>query len=99
MRSRGYGSGRAKRHGLARRSALPRLRLQTLKHEDLRNERPIQDRGEDLQFADAAMRAALHGDLEREASAKTNVDSSYAAAKTRLSSLVQRKQDFRYQIQ
>ena len=75
------------------------MRLQTLIREDLLNERPIQDRGEDLQFAGAAMRAALHVDLEREASEKTNLDSSYAAAKTRLSRLVQRKQDLGYQIQ
>ena len=75
------------------------MRLQTLIREDFLNERPIQDRGDDLQFAGAAMRAELHVDLERESLAKTNMDSSYAEAKTRLSSLVQRKQDLRYQIQ
>ena len=47
-----------------------------------------QDRRDDLQLT-AAVRAVLQVQLESEASAKTNLYSSYVVAKTRLSSLAQ----------
>ena len=48
-----------------------------------------QDGRDDLQFPAAAVRAVLHVDVESEASAKTNLYSSYVVAQTRLSSRAQ----------
>ena len=62
--------------------------LQPQVREDLLDDRLLQDRRDDLQLA-AAVRAVLQVDLESEASAKTNLYSSYVAAKTRLSSRAQ----------
>jgi methionine biosynthesis protein MetW len=41
--------------------------------QDLLDHRPFQDGGDDLQFPAAAVRAVLHVNVEREASAKTRV--------------------------
>ena len=62
--------------------------MQSQVPEDLLDHRLFRDRRDDLQLA-AAVRAARQVDLESEASAKTNLYSSYVAAKTRLSSLAQ----------
>ena len=48
----------------------------------------LQDGGDDLELA-AAVRAVFEVDLKSEASAKTNLYSSYVVAKTRLSSRAQ----------
>jgi hypothetical protein len=57
--------------------------------QDLLDHRPLEDGRDDLQLRGAAVRAVLHVDVESEASAKTNLYSSYVAAKTRLSSRAQ----------
>jgi hypothetical protein len=66
-----------------------RLRIQSQVGEDLLDDRPLEDGGNDLELAAAAVRAALHVDVESEASAKTNSYSSYVEAKTRLNSHAQ----------
>ena len=59
--------------------------LQSQVREDLLDHRLLQDCRNDLQLA-AAVRAVLQVEVESGASAKTNLYSSYVAAKTRLSS-------------
>ena len=56
--------------------------------EDALDHLRLHDRSDDLQLT-AAVRAVFQINLESEASAKTNLYSSYVAAKTRLSSLAQ----------
>ena len=62
--------------------------LQSQVRKDLLDLRLFQDRRDDLQLA-AAVRAVLQVEVESEASAQTNLYSSYVVAKTRLSSLAQ----------
>jgi len=64
------------------------LGLQSEVREDPLYHGCLQDGGNDLELA-AAVRAVLQVDLESEASAKTNLYSSYVVAKTRLSSRAQ----------
>ena len=90
--------GRMNRRAWATSGRLPRLvtgrrprrytRLQSQVREDPLDHRRFQDRRNDLQLT-AAVRAVRQVDLESEASAKTNLYSSYVAVKTRLSSLAQ----------
>jgi len=56
--------------------------------EDLLDQLLLEDGGDDLQLA-AEVRAVRQVDLESEASAQTNLYSSYVGAKTRLSNLAQ----------
>jgi hypothetical protein len=65
------------------------LRVQAQVRQDLLDHRPLEDGRDDLQLRGAAVRAVPHVDVESEASAKTNLYSSYVAAKTRLSSRAQ----------
>jgi len=74
---------------LARPATGRRLRIQSEVGEDLLDHRPLEDGGDDLQLPVAAVRAVLHVDVESEASAEANLYSSYAVAKTRLSSRAQ----------
>ena len=74
---------------LARSAPGRRLRVQPQVSEDLLDHRPLEDGRDDLEFPAAAVRAVLHADVESEASAKTNLYSSYVVAKTRLSSRAQ----------
>ena len=69
-----------------RRGHTSTVGLQTQVREDLLDHWLFEDRRDDLQFA-AAVRAVFQVDLESEASAKTNLYSSYVVAKTRLSNL------------
>ena len=80
-------SGRLQRLAASRR---PRRcpGLQTQVREDLLDHRLLQDGRNDLELA-AAGWAMLQVELESEASAKTNLYSSYVTAKTRLSSFAQ----------
>jgi hypothetical protein len=57
--------------------------------EDLLDHRPLEDGRDDLELAAATVRAVQHVDVESEASAQTNLYSSYVAAKTRLSNRAQ----------
>ena len=83
-------AGHGKREPLLRRRAARRrapastVGLQTQVREDPLDDRPLEDRHNDLELT-AAVRAVLDVDLESETSAKTNLYSSYVAAKTRLS--------------
>jgi len=74
---------------LARPSPWRRPRIQPKVAEDLLDHRPLEDGRDDLELPVATVRAALHVDVESEASAKTDLYSSYVAAKTRLSSRAQ----------
>ena len=75
-------------HLPARRCPRWRPGLQPQVRKDPLDHGRLQDGGDDLELA-AAIRAVFEVDLESEASAKTNLYSSYVAAKTRLSSRAQ----------
>ena len=76
-------SGRLQRLAASRRPG-----LQTQVREDLLDHRLFKDRRNDLQLATEG-RAVIQVEIESETSAKTDLYSSYVAAKTRLSNLAQ----------
>ena len=88
LKSDGSGSSSRLQRLPAPRRTWRRPGLQPEVHEDLLDHRLRKDRRDDLQLT-AAVRAVLQVQLESEASAKTNLYSSYVVAKTRLSSLAQ----------